>query len=91
VDEIGTLEDAVRYIAKEAGVKGKPKVVYPVRKLKGLQELLLGSHDDDEGFDGEEHSLIDGVVSRIADRITGPSNAAKVLPAGIYAIWNGAR
>ncbi len=91
VDEIGTLEDAVRHISKEAGIKGKPKVVYPVKKMKGLQELLLGSHDDDEGFDEEEHSLIDGLVSRIADRITGASSGVKVLPAGIYAIWNGAR
>jgi protease-4 len=92
VDELGTLEDAVKYIGKEAGIKGKPKVVYPVRKIKGLQELLIGSQDEDESFnDGESSSLVDRLVSRIADRIAGTETGAKVLPAGIYAIWNGAR
>jgi len=92
IDEIGTLDDAVQYIAKEAKLKGKPKLVYPSKKNKGLQELLLGSKDDEGGFEEEEQSLVDRLVAGIADRITGvKSTGAQVLPAGIYAIWNGYR
>jgi protease-4 len=91
VDEIGTLDDAIDYIAKEAKMKGKPSVVYPTKKSKGLQDLLLGAHDEDEAFE-EEHSFVDRLVSRIADRITGvKQSGVEVLPAGLYAIWNGAR
>jgi protease-4 len=92
IDEIGTLDDAVQYIAKEAKLKGKPKLVYPSKKNKGLQDLLLGSKDDEGGFEEEEQSLVDRLVAGIADRITGvKSTGAQVLPAGIYAIWNGYR
>jgi protease-4 len=90
VDEIGTLEDAVTYIAKEAKIKGKPRLAYPAKKSRGLQEMLLGSgRDDEDGFE-EEHSFIDGVMSRVADRITGiHSDESSIRPAGLYVLWNG--
>ena len=91
VDELGTLEDAIRYISKEAGFKGKAQVVYPIKKMKGLQELLMGSQDEEEGFEEEESSFIDRLVSRMAARLVGGANEARVLPAGLYAIWNAAR
>jgi hypothetical protein len=47
--------------------------------------------EDEETFE-EEHSFIDRIVSRVADRITGMKhNGAEILPAGLYSIWNGAR
>jgi len=91
VDEIGTLQDAVDAVAKEAKIKGKVKTVYPARKQKSLQDFLLGAgHDDEEVFE-EEHSFVDRLVSRLADRISGVKSGAEVLPAGLYSIWNGAR
>jgi ClpP class serine protease len=92
VDELGTLEDAVNEAAKQAKIKGKPRVAYPTRKSKGLQDLILGAgREEDETFE-EEHSFIDRIVAGIADRVTGiKQTGAEVLPAGLYAIWNGAR
>jgi len=91
VDEIGTLQDAVDYIAKEAKIKGKIRTVYPTKKSKGLQDLILGgTHDEDEAFE-EEHSFVDQIVSKVADRIAGiKPRGAEVLPAGLYSIWHGA-
>ncbi|NDG84530.1 MAG: signal peptide peptidase SppA [Proteobacteria bacterium] len=90
VDEIGTLDDAIKDVAKQAKIKGKPKIAYPAKKSKGLQELLLGGrHDEDDGFE-EEESFVDRLVSRVADRITGVrESGAQARPAGIYVIWNG--
>jgi hypothetical protein len=66
--------------------------VYPTKKAKALQDLLLGGALEDEETFEEEHSFIDRIVSRLADRITGmKQNGAEVLPAGLYSIWNGAR
>ena len=92
IDEIGTMDDAIAYIAKEAKIKGKPKLAYPSKKSKGLQDLLLGSDkDDDDGFE-EEKSFVDKLVSQVADRITGVHSSENQLrPAGLYWIWNGAR
>ncbi len=91
VDELGTLEDAIRYISKEAGLKGKPHVVYPVKKMSGLQELLMGSQDEDDGFEDEESRFLDRLVGKVAERLVGGTNEVRVLPAGIYAIWHAAR
>jgi protease-4 len=92
VDEIGTLQDAVAFAAKEGKIKGKVRTVYPTKKLKGLQELLLGGGSEEEESFEEGHSFVDQLVSKIADRITGTKHqGAEVLPAGLYSIWNGAR
>jgi ClpP class serine protease len=92
VDEIGTMEDATQAVAKMAKLKDKPRLVYPAKKSRGLQDLIMGSSaDEDDSFE-EESSFFDAIVSRVASRIAGqvPSTAS-VLPAGLYAIWNGAR
>jgi protease-4 len=90
IDEIGTLEDAIADVAKQAKIKGKPKTAYPTKKSKGLQDLLLGGgHDEEEGFE-ESQSFVDRLVSKMADRITGvQETGAQVRPAGLYVIWNG--
>jgi protease-4 len=93
VDEIGTMEDATQALAKMANLKDKPRLVYPAKKSRGLQDLLLGSSsEEDEGFEEDSSSFIERLVSKVASRIAGPApSAAAVLPAGLYAIWNGAR
>ena len=94
IDELGTLEDAITYIAKEAKIKGKTRIAYPAKKSRGIQDLILGSgRDEEEGFE-EEHSFIDHVASKVADRvasaITGiQSSESQIRPAGLYVLWNG--
>jgi protease-4 len=99
VDELGTLQDAVNDAAKQAQIKGKPKVVYPDKQGKNtLFDLLFdsGSRDDESA----ESSLSGGagsagsLISRIAKLILGGEGAESVdpIPApGIYWIWKGAR
>jgi protease-4 len=92
VDEIGTFNDALMYVAGEAKIKGKPKLVYPAKHSSGLRELIMGGGDNDESeFEEESSSFVDRIVSKLADRITGVSADHKVLPPGIYWIWNGSR
>lgn len=43
VDKIGTLSDAVQFVADEAGVEGDPKVVYPAKETSFMSELMKGS------------------------------------------------
>lgn len=42
VDELGNLQDAIATAAKLAGMKGKPKTVYPRKNVPGLLEILAG-------------------------------------------------
>ena len=44
IDELGNFEDAVKYTAKEVGIKGEPTLVTPVKEREGLTllDLLLG-------------------------------------------------
>ncbi|MDQ3281522.1 MAG: signal peptide peptidase SppA [Acidobacteriota bacterium] len=55
VDELGSIDDAVRTAGKLAGVKGEPDKLWPKRRESTLLELLSG---------GEAESLIQRVVSR---------------------------
>ncbi len=43
VDEIGNFEDAIDLAAKEAGIKGKPKLYYPEAKKDSLLKMLMGT------------------------------------------------
>ena len=43
VDRIGSLEDAIAYLAKTIGVHGRPSVVYSKKPGKKLWELLFKS------------------------------------------------
>lgn len=42
VDELGSLADAVRWVAKEAKLEGEPKIVYPPKKGGLVDELIAG-------------------------------------------------
>lgn len=92
VDEIGTFDDALKFVAAEAKIKGKPKLVHPAKRPSGLKDLIMGSGDEeDSDFEEESSSFVDRIVSKLADRITGVSGDHRILPPGIYWIWNGAR
>jgi protease-4 len=55
VDQLGSIDDAVRAAGKLAGVKGEPKKLWPKRRESSLLELLSG---------GETETLLQRVVSR---------------------------
>ncbi len=43
IDAIGTIDDAVAYVASQSGVSGEPTVVYPAPERKSLMSELLFS------------------------------------------------
>lgn len=55
VDEIGSIDDAVRTAGKLAGIKGEPTRVWPKRREPRLLELLTG---------GEAEALIERIATR---------------------------
>jgi protease-4 len=42
VDELGTMQDAIAYAGRIAGIRGEPKVLSPTRKRYSILDLLLG-------------------------------------------------
>lgn len=47
VDELGTIDDAVRRAGKLAGIEGEPARLWPRRREPGLFDLLAGGEDAD--------------------------------------------
>lgn len=88
VDELGTLQDAVDEVAKQAKITGKPRVVYPEeRKVNYLLEQLLGGSDDDEADSEARASIGDwlglkGLFSEVKKNVP-------VLQPGLYWLWQG--
>lgn len=98
VDDLGTFEDALRWVAAEAKLKGKPKLVYPAKKNKGIVDFLMGGAADDSSFGGDDdsdsRSFVDQILSKFTDRLLGVQVGAEysewmARPAGLYWIWNG--
>jgi ClpP class serine protease len=103
VDELGTLQDAIDAAAKEAKIEGKPRVVYPERKMKSrLLEFVM---DDGESRDEEARAsggasawlvrlaqlVLTGTGSAGAPTVGAPAESSipGVLPPGIYWLWRG--
>jgi protease-4 len=42
VDELGTLQDAIAYAGRIAGIRGEPKTLSPTRKRFSILDVLLG-------------------------------------------------
>ena len=55
IDELGTIDDAVRTAGKLAGVKGEPQKVWPRRREDRLLDLLAG---------GDAEALVQRVMGR---------------------------
>lgn len=60
VDELGGFNDAVEALAKDVGIQGKPNLIYPAKKRRGL-ERLLGDFDEDSESDSS--SSVGGISS----------------------------
>lgn len=43
IDELGTLDDAVKLAGKMAGMEGDPDTIYPRERERGFMEMLLSS------------------------------------------------
>jgi len=43
IDELGTIDDAVAYVAEKGGLSGETTVVYPAKPQKSLLSELLFS------------------------------------------------
>lgn len=85
VDELGTLDDAVAEVAKQAKISGKPKVVYPeIRKANFLFELLRDNDIDD---DAESRSI--GDLLGIKSLVSEAKKSVPVLNPGLYWLWQG--
>ena len=41
VDELGNLEDAIKYAAEQSGISGEPDVVYPEKKRPSLLDYVI--------------------------------------------------
>lgn len=56
IDQLGTIDDAVREAAKSAGIRGEPVKIWPKRREATLFDLLTGNTD--------ARSVLERVVSR---------------------------
>ncbi len=98
VDELGTLQDAVNDAGKQAGIQGKPEVVYPEQGRRRILDLLLddGSYRDESarapahGLSAVLSDLIRVLLGR-ADPVLGGDTESTVLVPGIYWLWKGGR
>jgi protease-4 len=99
VDELGTLQDAIDDVAKQAKLTGKPRVVYQEKRKRRLLDLLL----DDQPSDSESESsaaptgALGALFGRIGATLEGraesllPSlDSSLALAPGIYWLWKGA-
>jgi protease-4 len=98
VDEIGTFQDAVKEAGKLAGIQGKPKLLYPRKKVnffKVLSDMQQESEDESEAE--ESSSVVDRLVNRfsgqLAERLAGKV-LGEALPQqstrqpGFYMLWS---
>lgn len=92
VDELGTLDDAIAEAGKMGGISGKPRVVYPDKRMKLLEFLMNDASSDDLDEESISHLNGQGVLERLISRFLGgvQEKAAMKMP-GIYWIWSGAR
>ena len=93
VDELGTLQDAIEEAAKQAKIKGKPRVVYPERGAGKLLDLFLDDHSSgDENAETSLGGLQTGWLQRLARALLGEETAGSLTPQpGIYWLWKGAQ
>lgn len=59
VDELGSLDDAIRLTARMAGIKGEPSTIYPRKRESSLLDLLSS---------GDASSLLEKVSTRRTPR-----------------------
>jgi len=97
VDQLGTMDDAIQEAAKLAGIRGKPRVIYPEEPRRRLLDFILdNASDSDSESESESESKasslgvlywVDRALRGVSENI--PQN--EVIAPGIYWIWRGVR
>jgi len=92
VDELGTITDASKYLAKKVGIEGEPKLIYPnERKNFRLLQYLMDMDDGDAGSDSR--STLERLVGLAIGSSGKPSAALPLnrlnLESGVYWLWDG--
>jgi len=88
VDEIGTLDDAVKEAAKLAGLSEEdPKVYYPEEPKKSMLEYLM----DSRGGDDEEEASTTSILGMIGKALLHKDlkTMTPFLDPGLYLLWTG--
>lgn len=62
VDDVGGFNEAVEALAKQAGIEGKPTLVYATKKKKWFERLVEENEDD---YDLDESSAINGLAGKL--------------------------
>ncbi len=92
VDELGTLEDAIKAAGEMAKIKGKPRVVYPDRRQRAKWLDLLMDGDDDESAEGHT-----SWAQLLGQALNGVSHSGQPIPSlqslvpGVYWLWSGSQ
>ncbi|MBC7692782.1 MAG: signal peptide peptidase SppA [Methylotenera sp.] len=84
VDEVGTLDAAIKEAAKMGGIKGKPHVIYTEKKKK-IWEVLMEEQSDSEESRTNRHWL----GSLLSSLLGLPESSATLRAPGVYWLWNG--
>lgn len=82
VDELGGMTETVEAIAKEAGITGKPHLVYASKKHSAL-ERIFGELDDEESasLDSVDSSVVGGTIQGFLKLLMGKAGGALDTPA----------
>lgn len=98
VDQLGTLQDAIKDAATQAQITTDPTVVYPQNRRPNFFDLMDLRHEDEDDMDStSKPGWFDSAVSAVTGRPL-PSKALQALDEraaagltpGMYLMWNGA-
>lgn len=88
VDQLGSMDDALEYLKKEAKLKDPVKLVYPTRKTPNPLEFLFNSQEEGD-WDSDDEASSESWVDAVVKRAIPGHHAA--LPSGMYWLWNAGR
>jgi protease-4 len=80
VDELGGMSDAVEALAKEAGIAGKPNLVYASKKKRAIERLFRDFDDEEtESRMGASSALSRGLEAVLRGMGAGGGSAGELL------------
>jgi protease-4 len=94
VDELGTLNDAIREAGKLANIKDKPRVVYSEKQRQGLLDLFLEDSSSDESSEASPSRVqlnsASSVIALFEKWLSGGASGVSQPAPGVYWLWSGA-